>query len=538
MAYNKKRPKGKSINDVSALRDIYYKKEYTPSSNFAFFVDRVSTPKQKMKGSPKVQQRDGIEYLRKTKLDVVEVFSLVETAYDYDDRKDFNEIIHKVKKSFKTLKKIMHLVFSHASRSSRNKLSTHDLRELVLKYGVVLHYFRDNLVLHKDSDADTWARWEKMHQQSEEENNERRRNTLDGMLIGYEEGFAQQVAPYGYRNTIVKKDTPGYAFEAPEITYAGRAFELVLTGNPLFKKELDAEFKGIIPNDKIISKVRLMALLRDPFYAGRFDKQGLMFKADPARQPAIISYEVWCRVQRVLDDWGKTKSSSQNFAYTGTIKCGGRLFDSDGNVTDQTCGGSISGEKKRGKSITWGCGCSKRPCSQRSGKYMRTIGSQRYFSHEKIEEMLSGLMGQVKLSEKELEWFKKKIEAIVHEESDFSKSKVARIQALITRKEGAINNLIKDRANRSISEAEYRESRKEIEEEVADLKIELKEKEEIKVKNDWIQEAIMEKITHLQETFKQAPDHTKNKMVKSFFERIVLRQGKLLSQMKCFMEST
>lgn len=210
---------GRVFNDVSALKDLYYKNEYLPPTDYAFLIDRVSSGKQKDKSSPRVQQRGGNEYTKAQGLIVVEVFSLIETAYFHESRKLFNEIIAKVKKSFKSAKKIMHLVFSHASRASRNKLSTHDLRELVLKYGVVLHYFRDGLVLHKASSQETWDRWEKMHQSSEDDNIERRTNAIDGMLIGYEEGFAQQVAPFGYRAIMIEKDLPGYAFESPYISY-------------------------------------------------------------------------------------------------------------------------------------------------------------------------------------------------------------------------------------------------------------------------------------------------------------------------------
>lgn len=525
------------LNDVSVLRDLYFNNEYIPTSNIAILFDRVSTKRQKGKSSPKIQQRGGNEYTRKYKLHVCETVSMAETAFTAKDRKFFNKMIKKIITSHKTKEKIMHLVLSHASRASRNKLSTNLLRSLVLEHGVVLHYFRDNLVLHKASTQDVWDRWEKLHASSEEDNNERRRNTIDGMLEQYQDGYAQQRAPFGYRSVLTKSNEKGYALNPPFSTYVERAFSLAVTGDPQFKKKLDAEFKGIIDADKIPHRERLMNILSDPFYYGDFDINGVLFHGDPKRQPPLISKSLWNKVQDALGGKGRnSESPKRNLSFTGTIKCGGQILDKDGKPTGEICGGSVSGEMKRDKDTTWSCGCSKKKCSQRSASHMRNLGSQRYFSDEKIQEMLFGIIKEVKLSEGILEWFKKKVEATVLEESDFNKNKLAHIQANITKKETSRKNLVRDRSTRAISDADFKEVNQELLDEIAELKVELKNLEEVKIKDDWIQAAIMEKISNLESTFNSSPGYIQNKMILSFCNKVVLNCGELIPDYKNFIK--
>jgi len=83
--------------------------------------------------------------------------------------------------------------------------------------------------------------------------------------------------------------------------------------------------------------------------------------------------------------------------------------------------------------------------------------------------------------------------------------------------------------------AEYEEIDRELVEEIKILKEKLQELKEEKVENDWIQEAVMKKISNLNKTFKEAPGSIKNQMVLSFCKKIVLRHGELLPEFKSFL---
>ncbi len=525
------------LNDVSVLEDRYFKKEYWPDSNLAITAERVSTKVQELRSSLQVQGERAKEYVKKMKLQVEEDYSYSETAYLHEERKIFNEIIKKIKKSQKSPRKIMHLVFSHASRASRNKLSTATLRELVLVYGIVLHYYRENLILHKYSDQAVWDRWEKLHASSEEDNNERRRNALSGMLLKYQKGIPQQKSPLGYSTIKVGKFDHAYVFNPPFSSYMERAFHLAATGDANFKQKLDREFIGIIDPKKIPNARQLMTALRDPFFYGDFRVKGVIFQGNRKYLPPLIKKSLWRTVQIILDGKNRdTRSSKKDLAYTGTIKCGGDILDADGMPTGEICGGSISGEVKGHNGvITWGCGCSRKNCSQRKASYMRSIGANRYYSNDKIEEMLAGIIGSINLNSDMLLWFKSKVEATVLEQSDFNKNKISKIHAGITKKEEMRKKVFMQKIEGKRLPAEYEEIDRELVDEIKMLKEKLIELKEEKIENDWIQEAIMQKIINLVETFKNAPGAIKNKMVLSFCKKIVLRHGQLIPEFKSFL---
>ena len=433
-----------ALNDVSILENRYFKKEYWPETNLAISGERVSTKEQKLKSSLQIQSTAGKEYVRQMKLYIEENFSFAETAYLHEERKIFNEIIKKIKKSHKTKRKIMHLVFSHASRASRNKRSTAVLRDLVLNYGIVIHYYRDNVILHQMSEQSVWDHWEKLHASSEEDNNERRRNALSGMLLKYQKGIPQQKPPIGYTTIKISKYDHAYVFNLPFSSYMERAFHLAVTGDTNFKRKLDQEFLGIIDAKKFPSSRQLMTALKDPFYYGDFKVKDIIFKGDSKYLPPLIKKNLWSKVQIMLDDKRRdTRSNNKGLDYTGTIKCGGDILDKNGKPTGEICDGSISGEVKKHSGVTtWGCGCTRKNCSQRKAPYMKSVGASRYYSNDKIEEMLLGIISNIKLSDKMLLWFKTKVEITVLEQSDFNKNKISKILASITKKEETRKKLL------------------------------------------------------------------------------------------------
>lgn len=528
----------KRLNDVSDLREMYFNKTFKAESNLAIEISRVSSKKQKEKTSLYTQEEGGVGYAKEAGLIIEETISLVETAYEHEDRKEFLQIIEKVLRSHKTNKKIAHLIFSHASRASRNKKSTQVLRELVLTYHFTLHYYREELILNEASSQSVWDRWERLHSNSEEENNERRKNSLGGMLYKYELGIPQQHAPFGYINIMLACGTKGYSFEPPYSSYIERAFHLAASGNPDFKTELDKEFLGIIDKKKLPSSRRLNDLLKDPFYYGCFRVKKTVLQGDVKYLPPLISKSLWFKVQRVFELRSRnTRSKNNNLAYTGTIKCGGDILDEHGVPTGEICGGSVSGEIKRGKSTTWGCGCTRKNCSHREASYMKRHNSQRYFSNEKIEQMMLDTIQGIKFSEEILNWFIKRIETTVFEQSDFNKSKMVNIQASITKKEQVLKKSFGAMASGIKGASSWKELNEELTNEIFELHTELKKLQEMMTEDDWLKEAVMEKISNLSQTFEEAPSYAKNKMILSFCNKLVLRFGKLTPDFKDFMKT-
>lgn len=525
------------INDVSELHASYFHQNYTPPTNYSCLAARMSDDNKVGSTSLLVQQESGIRYAKEEDLEICMLESYVESAKDHEERKIFKEIIQKILKSRKSNKPIYHLILSYNSRGSRNKTSTNVLRDLMLTHGIRLHYSEDEFYIDRGSPQEVWDRWEKQSASSEEENQARRKITIGGRNKKIALGFPQQNPPFGYRAILVDKETKGYAFDPPFSSYMKRAFELAASGNEKFKKQLDKEFKGIIAGDIIPHRTRLINLLRSPFYYGDFQVKGRVFHSHSRILPPLVDKALWNQVQRSLDRRSRdTRSNKLNLPYTGTIKCGGDILDENNNPTGEICSGSFSGEQKRGKDITWGCGCGRKNCSQRKAKYMKKKGSQRYFSDEKIEEMLLSVVGKYQFSEEIIDWFKKKVESTVLEESDFKKSKVAAIQANISKKENTLLNIERERLEGGKLSPNHFEIRNQINAEIGELRKELKKQESVKVKADWIQEAIIKKMINLEQTFQESSQSTKAQIVKSFCNNVVLRCGQMNPNLKSFMK--
>lgn len=524
------------LNDISRLQEKYFCRDYVPENNNAFVVTRVSTHGQQLKSSPEIQDEGALRYAAEKSLNIREMFSIAETAFYPEQRKLFNEIISKIKKSHKTNDKMMHLIFSHASRASRNKKSTNELRSLVLDYGIVLHYQRDKLILHKGSDQATWDRWEKHHIVSEAANEERRMNSLYGMLKKYAKGIPLQHPPFGYKSVRITKEDSGYAFRPPYSSYMKRAFELAITGDNDFKSKLDEEFEGVIEKNKIPNSRRLLNALKDPFYYGDFKVKEYVYKGDPEFVPPLIKKSLWNRVQIILEERSRnTRPGSKNLTYTGTIKCGGDILDEYGVPTGEICRGSISGEEKEGKQPTWGCGCSRKNCSQRKAKYMKSIGHQRYYAEDKIDLMLLEIVKKINLTPEILHWFGQRVEETVWEQGDFNKSKYSQIQSNITKKQNLKKKLLVSHLSGSLSEAEFKELDQEIKDEIEELHKQKVSFENSRSEDDWIKAAVMEKITNLSQTFIDAPGYAKNNIIKTLSDKLILRHGEVHADLKSFL---
>ena len=116
----------KRINDLSqfALRQKFLEKEFKPETNFAVAMGRVSLKKNKESGHSDVAQLETIsEYSEKEKLTIIRTWDVSETASKHDKRKHFLEMMEVVRVSQESSRPIKHILFSHQSRSNRNRES-------------------------------------------------------------------------------------------------------------------------------------------------------------------------------------------------------------------------------------------------------------------------------------------------------------------------------------------------------------------------------------------------------------------------------
>ncbi len=129
-----------------------------------------------------------------------------------------------------------------------------------------------------------------------------------------------------------------------------------------------------------------------------------LFKGHPEYHPRLIEYDLWKKVQDVIEgraSFKKRWAFNQEFTYVHLIRCGGNILDEEGRPTEKKCGCAVSPEvkrkltKKHGYRYRYYYSCannrSKTGCTQRTTSYLRPLGIQRYIPQEKITEILAGL---------------------------------------------------------------------------------------------------------------------------------------------------
>lgn len=96
--------------------------------------------------------------------------------------------------------------------------------------------------------------------------------------------------------------------------------------------------EGFNRKSKPYSKLKLLYLLHDCFYNGKFVYNGVVY--DGKHEP-IISVELYNTVQKMFNQ-SKARSHDVEFTYTGLLKCG-------------HCGCQLTAELKKGKYIYYHC---------------------------------------------------------------------------------------------------------------------------------------------------------------------------------------
>jgi len=160
----------------------------------------------------------------------------------------------------------------------------------ILKLGVVVHFARDNLMLHSHADQATWLNWRVRVGQHEDESVNTRQNVWEGMLKTAEQGVYPAKGPFGYKNIRIGKQA-AFQFNGRKADYMKEAFEKFSTGTysvPALKKELDQKYSDI---QRTPNKKQLDTLLRNPFYYGSFYWADLFLHGDPELHPLTLARE-------------------------------------------------------------------------------------------------------------------------------------------------------------------------------------------------------------------------------------------------------
>lgn len=256
----------------------------------AVAILRVSSAKQEDNFSHTVQLKYAKEYCERDitnqKLDLVKVFTLVESAKDSSDRKQYKEAMDYISK-----KKIGNVIFYMEDRESRNLTDLEANEIKVMKGEFILHFSHDRKCLHKRSPESDFL--------SRAINGAMARNYVrtlsnrihDGTQAKAEEGwYPGSHPPLGYINkhTIdaetgkLKNRGSTIAIDPNQrnVNIVLREYELRAEGFSLEDIRAKIKAEGLLTDKQALSYniATISERLRNPFYRGKFKWQGSVYK--------------------------------------------------------------------------------------------------------------------------------------------------------------------------------------------------------------------------------------------------------------------
>ena len=383
---------------------------------------RVSSKKQEEEGFSIPAQVELIKnYARNNNFNIVKIFTESETAKKAG-RKAFNEMLAFIKETG-----IKTILVEKTDRLYRNFKDYVTLEDFELE----VHLIKEGSILSKNSKShEKFIHGIKVLMAKNYIDN-LSEEVKKGKNEKAKQGYYPQQAPVGYINTDGENGKRIIVPDKTNSRFIVNLFELYSTGTYSvgeLRKKLYNE--GFNHNGKPYSKPRLLAILHDCFYVGKFIYNGVIYEG---KHEPLINIELFNKVQRSFNQ-SKARSHDVEFAYTGLITCG-------------HCGCQLTAELKKGKYIYYHC------TGKRGGSCKSDL-----IREEKLDEVFIELIKKIPNPEDKIfEIIKRGLRESRILKIEYETSSVEEIQKQINRLQNRIDNLYIDKLDGKITEEFWKE---------------------------------------------------------------------------------
>ena len=316
----------------------------------AIILARVSTEEQMNEGqSIPAQLARAREYANKKGFEIKNEYQFDESSTK-DQRKKFDLVVDEIKKSKEKLALIVETV-DRLQRSFKESVLLDEFR----KEGKLdIHFIRENLVIHKDSNSSEIQRWDLAVFVAKSYVLQISDNVKRTFEMKIRRGEYTGKAPIGYLNEDDGKGNRTIVVDQTRAHFIAKIFELYATGN--YSMETIADIVGDMglrskDNAEKRPKTRqIESILKNPFYYGQMLRKGQIY---PHKYEPIISYGLFQKCQEVKASYKKQpkKNASKPFILKGLIKCA-------------KCGCAVSPEIHKGKYVYYSCTNHKKICKR------------------------------------------------------------------------------------------------------------------------------------------------------------------------------
>lgn len=243
------------------------------------------------------------------------------------------------------------------------------------------------------------------------------------------QGYYPQKAPVGYLNVKNEDNKKIIILDKNKAPFVKKLFVLYSTGAYSVEELRTKLFEeGFNHKGKPYSKPRLLYVLKDIFYTGKFLYDGVIYEG---KHEPLIDAALFNRVQKLFNQ-SKSRSHDTEFAYTGLIRCG-------------YCGCQLTAELKKGKYIYYHC------TGKRGGECKKD-----YIREEEIEEVFLNLISRLPNPD---EYFPTLIQAekeFHKERCEYQDNSVKELQKKAERLASRLENLYQDKLDGIISKEEWK----------------------------------------------------------------------------------
>jgi len=295
---------------------------------------RVSTEEQITDGqSIPAQLEKAREYVRRKGFDIKSEHHFDESSIK-DQRTKFEIVIEEVKQSNEKIALIVETV-DRLQRSFKESVLLDGFR----KQGKLeIHFIRENLIIHKDSNSSEIQRWDLAVFMAKSYVLQISDNVKRSIEYKIKNGERAGRPPFGYVNIRTENDKSWiepHPFKSKVVKqifewYASESFSM---------EQISVKVKNTF--NLSFPKGRVDFVLKEPFYCGLNRHKDKIY---PHKYQTIISKELFDRVQDIKASFRKKpfKFAGLPYLYRGLIRCG-------------KCGCTFTPEKKKGKYIYYHC---------------------------------------------------------------------------------------------------------------------------------------------------------------------------------------
>lgn len=256
--------------------------------------------------------------------------------------------------------------------------------------------------------------------------------TIAGLRQKARQGEYPHKAPIGYKNITREDGSKTIVIDENYAFYVKQAFNLYDSGmyslRSLTQKLADDGLRS--PKGAKIPKTTIEYILKNIFYTGVFEFEGKIY--ENAQHKAIISKELFYRVQDRLIDPNKSKKHTIDFAYTGLIRC-------------SHCGCLLTAELKKGKYIYYHCTGNKGGTCKKD-----------YIREEKIDNAISEVLKLIKIPTDIRKRIHDELKVVHEKKNNYSKEVKTQLQKQISTLENRIEGLFQEKLDGNIDNEQWK----------------------------------------------------------------------------------